>query len=304
MNIRRTINMLSIVGAGLAVGATFMPGTANSAAPSFGAWSASSGAITGCPTGYSCTDLVTGDGFRQAQVSDSSGNSFVWTVVTDTGASGNPPGSSGAVPFSDENFVVTSNSNLTGVADKQSISDSSNGQFDSTVSVLTGFAAPSGTSTVQINQSLAKDTGLATAFNTSFAMTVNLNSTGVQTGRSMNIDQVTNLNSTTDKQVFAIRGRSGTFLTSTASSSLTLGAGTSTSSVTWNAGDDVMLTWVGQGLTLGGLGASQFGFEGITNNTSASTASTFSQANTGPTTSPFKWPTADGNNDFGTAPVY
>ncbi|HKI81172.1 MAG TPA: hypothetical protein VKA04_05955, partial [Pseudodesulfovibrio sp.] len=125
-----------------------------------------------------------------------------------------------------------------------------------------------------------------------------------QTGRSMNIDQTTSLNSTTDKQVFAIRGRSGSFLQSATATSLTLGASTSVQTVSWNTGDDVMLTWVGQGLSLGGLGASQFGFEGITNNTSGATASTFSQSDTGPAspTPPFAWPTANG--DFGPAPTY
>lgn len=301
MNIRRTIKMLSIVGAGLTVGATFMPGTANSAAPSFDSWTATGGTITGCPSGFTCSNLVTGDGFRQAQVTNSTtGDSFVWTVVTDTGAtSTSGQTGAGSVPFSDENFVVTSNNNSTGVADKQSISDTTNGDFNSTVNVLTGFAAPTANqNVVQINQSLNKGSGTTTAFETSFNMTVALDSAGNQLGKSMNIGQVTNLNSTTDHQTFVARDRSGTFLQDASGTSLTLGTA---APVSWTAGtDDVMLTWVGQGLTLGGLGASQFGYEGITNNTTTATASTFSQAVTGP----FVWPSTNGNTDFGTQPTY
>ena len=297
MNIRRTIKILSLVGAGVAVGATMLPGTATSATPGFGSWSAASGTISGCPSGFSCTELVGGDGFRQVQVNDnSSSDSFVWTIVTDTGANG----SASTLPFSDENFVKTDGTS-TGIADSQRVNDTTNGTFGGTVSILTGFAS-GGNDTVDIQQSLTADPngvpGTGDEFSNTFNMTVNLDSSGNQTGRSMNIDQNTALGNSTDVQVFAIRAAAGSALT--AAGSLTLGGDT----VSWNAGDDVLLAWVGQGLTLGSLGSSKFGFEGITNNTPvpATTASEFSQVSTGASNdSPsFAWP----GGDFGSQPTY
>jgi hypothetical protein len=289
MNIRRTIKILSLVGAGVAVGATMLPGTATSATPGFASWSASSGNITGCPSGFSCTELVGGDGFRQVQVNDNgSSDSFVWTIVTDTGATG----TASTLPFSDENFVKTDGTS-TGIADSQKVNDTSNGTFGGTVSILTGFAS-GGTDTVQISQSLsANPDGLSNTgdeFSNTFDMTVNLDSSGNQTGRFMNIDQNTALGNSTDVQIFAIRASSGSALTTTGS--LTLGG----TAVSWTAGDDILLTWVGQGLTLGSLGSSQFGYEGLTNNTTTATNSEFSQADAGP----FAWDAAT----FGTQPTF
>ncbi len=296
MNIRRTIKILSLAGATVAAGAVMLPGTASSATPGFGSWwSASNGTISGCPSGFTCTELVSGDGFRQFQINDnSSSDSFVGTIVTDTGVTG----TGGTLPFSDVNFVKTDGTS-TGIADQQAITDNSNGSFNGNVTIQTGFAA-SGNDTVVISQGLsANPDGLPKTgdeFSNTFGMTVNLDSSGNQTGRSMSIDQTTALGNATDVQVFAIRGAAGSKLTTPGS--LTLGGNT----VSWSAGNDVLLSWVGQSLTLGSLGSSVFGFEGITNNTPATptTASAFSQASTGAagSTSPFPWPTAD----FGTQP--
>jgi hypothetical protein len=289
MNIRRTIKILSIAGAGVAMGAVILPGTATSATPGFAAWSSSGGTISGCPSGFSCTELVGGDGFRQVQVNDNnSADSFVWTIVTDTGATG----SASTLPFSDENFVKTDGTS-TGIADAQTVNDTTNGTFGGNVQILTGFAS-GGNDTVNIQQSLTADPngipGTGDEFANTFNMTVNLNSAGNQTGRFMKIDQSTALGNATDTQIFAIRASAGSALTTT--SSMTLGG----TAVSWNAGDDVLLTWVGQGLTLGSLGSSQFGFQGITNNTSSATASQFSQATAGP----FTWDTGT----FGTQPSF
>ena len=297
MNIRRTIKILSLAGATVAAGAVMLPGTATSATPGFGAWSANGGTLSGCPSGFTCTELVGGDGFRQVQVNDnSSSDSFVWTIVTDTGVTG----TASSLPFSDENFVKTDGTS-TGIADNQRVNDSSNGTFGGSVQILTGFAS-GGNDTVHIDQSLtANPDGLSNTgdeFSNTFTMDVNLDSAGNQTGRFMSIDQNTALGNATDVQIFAIRGAAGTALTT--GDSLTLGGDT----VSWNAGDDVLLSWVGQGLTLGSLGSSVFGFEGITNNTPSTptTASEFSQATTGASnsTSPFPWPASD----FGTQPSF
>lgn len=289
MNIRRTIKILSIAGAGVAAGMVMLPGTATSATPGFGSWSASGGTISGCPSGFTCTELVGGDGFRQVQVNDnSSSDSFVWTTVTDTGATG----TASTLPFSDENFVKTDGTS-TGIADNQTITDNTNGSFSGAVQILTGFAS-GGNDTVDITQSLsANPDGLSNTgdeFSNTFNMTVNLDSTGSQTGRFMQIDQSTALGNATDTQIFAIRASAGSALTT--SSSMTLGGNT----VSWTAGDDVLLAWVGQGLTLGSLGSSQFGYEGITNNTTSTTASEFSQADAGP----FQWLPGT----FGTEPTF
>lgn len=297
MNIRRTIKILSLAGATVAVGTVMLPGTASSATPGFGSWwSATGGNISGCPSGFTCTELVSGDGFRQFQVNDnSSSDSFVGTIVTDTGVTG----SASTLPFSDVNFVKTDGTS-TGIADSQTIKDSTNGNFDGSVQILTGFAS-GGNDTVHIDQSLSADpdgtAGTGDEFSNTFAMDVNLDSSGNQTGRFMTIDQSTALGNATDVQIFTIRGAKGSALAN--AGSLTLGGDT----VSWNAADDVLLSWVGQGLTLGSLGSSVFGFEGITNNTPATPtkASEFSQASTGASdsNSPFPWPSAD----FGSQPT-
>lgn len=290
MDIRRTIKMLSLAGAGVAASALLVPGSAISATPGFGAWSASNGTISGCPSGFSCTELVAGDGFRQVQVNDSnSAASYVWTIVTDTGANG----SASTLPFSDENFVKTDGTS-TGIAGQQTVNDTSNGNFNSQVSILTGFAAVGGVNSVNINQTLTADPTPAPGdeFSNTFNMKVNLDSAGNQTGRTMQIDQNTALGNSTDHQIFTIRGAQGTMLTS--GGSITLGG----TPVAWNAGDDVLLTWVGQGLTLGSLGSSLFGYEGFTDNTSSASNSQFDQAHTGP----FAWPSD--TTAFGTQPSY
>ena len=289
MNIRRTIKMLSLVGAGVTVGATMLPGAATSATPGFGSWSATSGTLSGCPSGFTCTELVSGDGFRQVQVDDdSSADSFVWTTVTDTGATG----TASTLGFSDENFVKTDGSS-TGIAANQIVNDTTDGTFNSTVSIQTGFAG-GGNDTVDILQSLSAnpdslaDTG--DEFDTTFDMTVNLDSAGNQTGRTMDIDQTTALGNSTDSQEFVIRARAGSALTTTGT--LALGG----NDIGWNANDDILLSWVGQSLSLGSLGASLFGFEGLTNNTQSTQESEFSQSDAGP----FDWDSAT----FGTAPSF
>jgi hypothetical protein len=56
---------------------------------SFDQWSVTSGTISAtCPTGYTCGTAVTGDGFFQRQIVDttSGGKTYFQTIITDTGA--------------------------------------------------------------------------------------------------------------------------------------------------------------------------------------------------------------------------
>ena len=66
----------------------------------FDQWSISSGTVSitdldtvtagvqDCPTGWTCSPAVTGDGFYQRQVDDGSGNSYFQTIITDSSETG------------------------------------------------------------------------------------------------------------------------------------------------------------------------------------------------------------------------
>lgn len=137
MNTHRAFKRYALGGA-WACAVLTLSGAATSGTRGFGSWTANNGTITGCPSGLTNNYLVTGDGFRQLQMNDNnSSDSFVWMIVTDPTATDG----STTVPFSDENFVNTGGS-VAGIADKKSISDSSNSNFTSAVTLLTGFAAP------------------------------------------------------------------------------------------------------------------------------------------------------------------
>ena len=79
------------------------PQMVRAANPTFGGWSVPSDtSIEGCPTGYTCETIDSGDGFTQANVTDGTGT-YVQTIITDSGATCDPSTCS----FSDENFVST-----------------------------------------------------------------------------------------------------------------------------------------------------------------------------------------------------
>jgi hypothetical protein len=306
------------------------------ALPVFDNWSVANGAVNvNCPNGFTCETLTTGDGFAQVQwVDTNNGDTYIQTVITDTGASG---GSPSALNYSDESFVMLGGSN--GISSRQHyIQDDTNTTgtlFDNTAELNTGWAQVNpGDPDMTVSQLLTVDADLVGGgsdtftgnnFRSQFDMELIHDTAGTATGSSISISQDSGLGSTGDPdseddiQKFRIVHLQGDYVTGPGSltldpSSATAGDG---GNVQWIAGDDIMLRWIGQNINLGAQGTAVFGYEGIVkyvngsnSATIASEATTFSTASTGikeDTTAPidpegyetpFDWDTA-----FGTEPT-
>jgi hypothetical protein len=294
MSVRDSIKIITLASA-----ASMLPGVAFAANPTFGAWTATNGVgIGGCPTGFTCEEINSGDGFSQATVTENAdpSNAFIRTIVTDVAAGCN---SFATCAFSDENFVKTDGTS-TGISARQSINDLPL-NFSSSVELASGWALVPNTPSVNINQGLTADPdGTANngdEFNTAFNLQVNLDGSGNQTGKSMNVSQDVGLGAgTTDNQVFDVRERSGTLQTIPGSATL---AG---DSVSWVAGDDVLLTWISQDVDIGSTGSSLFAFQSVENKTTdpGNPVSDFSTTSNDPTNAPFDWGAgSDVENTFG-----
>jgi len=266
----------------------------------FDGWSVTNGQInetgtTGtsvCGSGnYDCNTVASGDGFKQVQVTAKpgttgavAGESYIMTIVTDQNANGAP--GAGDLGFYDVSFVkmklslgggATTNNNENGIAAQQKISEVTAGtgggtatSFSSTTDINTGWSTAA--TPVSISQSLVDNGDTSTSgdnFDSSFNyQSSNDATTGLRDGFAMSIDQIAGLASAADPlsvndvQVFSLRERQGTMLTSAQASNVTLAG----ENVSWVAGDDIKAIWLGQTINLdstsaaaGGLG-STFGY--------------------------------------------
>jgi len=304
--------------ASLASSSMLLPLSVNAANPVFDNWTVSNGAITpgACPSGFSCETLTTGNGFVQNQmVNSATGVTYIQTVITDVNASGNPA----QLGYRDESFVQLGSTN--GILSQQIMTQTdSSGTFTSSSQLANGWANPTPSATnpsMIIQQCFRADCSSApnSTFDNTFTMMLISDASGNPTDRSLTIDQNVGLGTgtSTDSQRFYLRELQGAFNPS--SGSMTLGATSFDSNnnplnggtVTWVAGNDVMVRWIGQSINLGAQGLSQFGFEGVVNNTTDSTGlgvTTFSTTSTGITAQgtgyapPFDW-----NATFGPAPT-
>jgi hypothetical protein len=276
--------------------------------------------------------LTTGNGFAQVQwVDTANGDTYIQTVITDTGAS-----TSAGLNYSDESFVMLGGTN--GISSRQHyIQDDTNVTgtlFENTAELNTGWAqVNAGDPDMTVTQSLTvdpdlvgggSDTFAGNNFSSVFDMQLIHDASGTATGSSISISQDSGLGTSTDAtsvddiQKFRIVHLQGDYVTGAGSitldpSSATAGDG---GDVSWVAGDDIMLRWIGQNINLGAQGTAVFGYEGIVkyangsnSSTIADEATTFSTASTGikvDTTAPidpqgydtpFDWDTA-----FGTTP--
>lgn len=313
MRIRTTIKMLSLVGASAAL----LPASSIAAIPGFTGMSASNGTISGCPATFTCTELVAGDGFRQATVTDGV-DTFIQTVVTDLGAGAATGGTAvDLLPFSDVSYIRNDGSG-SGMLGHQTVDDTAT-NFTGTTDIATGWAVVGGGSQIDFAQAFSDDNGTAITtddFSNTFNLTQTGDGLGAVTGQSMTIDQNVGMGTTstsTDKQRFVIVAKKGDQLndgnatTTTGSATLPLGSTTPADTVTWNdanatgGADDVMVAWLGQQVDIGAApgGNSLFGFQSVTNRSTAATTSTFDLTTTDATAAPFDWDAAT----FGTAPV-
>lgn len=275
--------------------AAVLPLSAHAASPIFDNWSVSNGTIgaagggdTPCAAGFTCSVLSSGDGFIQVQWIDSiNGATYIQTIVTDTNANGDPDD----LAYVDESFVQLGASNGI-LAQQRHATTDAEGTFTNSSELAIGWANPTpdgNNPTMTISQAFVSPGGAATGdeFSNTFVMELIDGSGGPD--RSITVDQRVGLGdgitASTDVQRFVLEGRQGAF---TSAGSIDLGpsfggatTGPDPAAVTWAAGDDVMVRWLGQRLDLGSEGLSQFGFQGIVNNTTDTEATTFSTSSTG-----------------------
>lgn len=323
------MKLRSLIGISSLASALVVPLASNAAAlPVFDNWTVSAGNISpgtspadACPAGFSCETLTTGNGFIQRQLVDTSANvTYIQTIITDTGVSGAPT----SLGYRDESFVRLGGTN--GILSQQSQSQTdTTGVFTTSSRLANGWANPTPGSTspnMEVTQSFTSAGGAATGdeFSNTFHMLIVDGPDGNPLDQSMSINQQIGLGdgvtASTDAQRFVLEERKGnTFVpapgslalaaTSFDSSNNALNGGT----VTWAAGDDVMVRWIGQRINMGDTqGISEFGYEGVTNNTDTANPvdkTTFSTTSAGITPqgagyqSPFDW-----NSTFGaTAPT-
>jgi hypothetical protein len=291
------------------------------ASPVFNNWSVTDGDISyTCGAQFSCSILSTGDGFIQVQWVDTDGGvTYIQTVVTDPGASGDPDDPD-SLAYMDESFVQLGGSNGIYAQQRHSTTEA-DGTFTNSSQLAIGWAntTPNGANpTMTISQQFVSAGELAVAgdeFSNAFVMEL-INDGGAR-DRSISIDQRVGLGdgtvATDDVQRFVLEGRQGAF---TQTGDIDLGSsfggatqGADPAPVTWANGDDIMMRWIGQRLELvqegePSQGESVFGFQGIVNNTGGVEATTFSTASTGivpdgasPTgyQAPFDWHATFGN---------
>ncbi|MFZ5593422.1 MAG: hypothetical protein ACOY4D_04035 [Pseudomonadota bacterium] len=241
--------------------ALILSGSVVAAPPiAFDQWSATGGNISinagACPTNWTCVPMMAGDGFLQVQLTNKATNeSYFQTLITNPGATGTPS----ALPFADENFVKLGAAG--GISGKQNILDNTTNPgtvFTSGTELQTGWAAPAaGQNLVILTQGLTES---AAGFSSPFRLEQTSDNLGVVLGKKMDINQSVSLGGT-DKQVFALRERAGSYVTSSGTLSLP-----GQTNVAYAAGDDIKTTVIGQQLTLGfGTGTQNFGFQSYDN---------------------------------------
>lgn len=263
------------------------------ALPVFDNWTVANGAVSvTCPAGFTCETLTTGDGFAQVQwVETATGDTFIQTIITDLGAGAGGGTPSTGLPYSDESFIMLGGTN--GISSRQHYlqdDTSTTGTiFENTTALNTGWAQtdPSDPD-MDVTQTLTVNATPAVSgdeFSSAFEMHLIHDAGGTTTGSSITITQDSGLgngaDASTDSQEFQLVHLQGSYVAT--GSSITLDPTTTASggTVSWSAGDDIMIRWIGQSIDLGAQGTAVFGFEGITNNTSTDEATTFSTTSSG-----------------------
>ena len=322
------------------------------AALNFGNWTVGPvgtdvGVIDGCPSGVAtdCTVLVTGEGFLQQQYDDGT-NVYIQTIITDPNAncSSTTPTCDEILPYADESFVRSSGTS-SGIAAKQTMSDSTL-NFSGSATLYLGWATAeaNGAANLNITQGFTDPGNLAVTgdeFSSNFGLKINLDSAGNQTGKSLSMAQTVEMGNgvdvnTTDIQSFVIEQRAGDLLTDpnpgtgfalgntsfdpstgdalngTNNNDPNFSAAGMPAPLTWTAGDDVMMVWLGQQVSADGGGLSSFGFERATVDDPATATKPDQEASTFSTdtviidtnnpvspTNPFNWDTVS----FGAVPT-
>jgi len=286
----------------------------------FSRWDVINGAISiDCSLGITCSgNGQRGNGFLQQIVSDdNTGKQYIQTIVTDMDATG----SAGALTFSSETLVAL-NSDEDGMLNLQLMKGdgpgNQNGFSDRTV-IRTGWADSPSLPTVEFTQHLAAiipQQGFE--FSSKFEYKANIDETsGSPTGFLMDIEQISkgsfNLvpqlidTSRRDDWMFVRREVAGDMLTSSGSASTgsgdrwsgSRGGSSSNSSISWQPGDDIKVTWVGQVFDFEDRDTERafFAYQTYDNISDDFPATRETDPEDGP--SPFNWLSV-----FGSAPLY
>jgi len=327
--------------------ASMLPGVAFSAAPvgtTFGAgndWSLTGTVVDHtCPTGYTCDSAPIVDAnFLQVQMTNNtSGAIYYRTIIAASGT--------GEV-FDNESFVASGTGSATGgIAARQTLNAASanSGTMTSTTALNIGTFLATGDNQVDLTQDIWDNVaaGPAPEFHSGFGFTKdNAGTTGETTldqqiavvdefsdrfnyVQSKNLTNDTVIGTTLDivsgvrinnlptgtppgtgsvqDQGFAYSLREGTAYVGTAGSAA-LGTGTGAGTTTWNAGEKVSHVLVGQNVDLAG----SFGYERVSNETTAQSFNEFSLASQGPfatwTNDPFSTVVDPQNTTVSAAPA-
>lgn len=299
MKIRSTIRTLTLAGAAAAM----LPGVASAVtAPAFGGWTQDgAGNISGCPAGATCSVLVSEANFLQDQV-ETTGGKFIRTVVAVPGGD-----------FTIENFVQQSAaaSGASGISGLMHVADTG---MTSDTTMNTGDFVGTGDE-LTIVETITDNNGTATNTNDDFSTTVtvgrDISAAGAILGSSTRVDQavgldLSGLQADPDRTEFVNARVSGNKSTSAGSATLPVGSGTSTSgggTVSWSAGNEVVVTWVGQQILLDTLGVQYAGYQAVQNLTVPALADTFDFGGAA-AAGPWDWGAGSGLDAlFGTAPT-
>jgi len=339
MKMRSTIRALTRAGA-IAAATAGIAGfsVTASAALTFGNWSVSNGDINpSCPAGASCSPaLVTGKGFLQRQVDDG-GQSYFQTIITDanaTGDSNSPP------PFADESFVkftfsASGQSNTQGgIMDQMHLNDAANGLV-STSSLRTGsFGDGSGGNPeISLSQSVVDEgdpAGRGDNFSTSFMFNrnqstdasgnVTIHGTRLDITQGVGLDTAVPQNPSSvgadwgDWTEFALTRINGDMSTASGSATLPVGVGQSSSTtrggtISWSPGNDIVVTWIGQRVSIGTQGVQYAAYQSVQvgtdiNDPNPQKVDTFNFGTSDSVVTPVDWGTGSGlESTIGSAPV-
>jgi len=310
---RRTNTVLLTLGSAMLISSS----VALAAPPiSYGQYTASSGTITtgevvggtftasACPSGFSCGAAITGDGFLQRQVTEtSSGSVYFQTIILDKGTTAGSDPTTGFVdltakPFADESFVLQGGGS--GIADSSHVyatpvaPDTST--FTGNTAINVGWAKASASENlIEVNQIIDDPSKANLNFTLTDASTDN-------TEPVVTIDETVYMPATsgppgTDKQRFYLKQLKATADGTTVA--LPVSNPPVATTVNYLSGDIVQVMWLGQQVTGGTSGGAQlFGTQSYTVNptTTATSVSYSDQTATGP----WNWDATF----FGTAPTF
>lgn len=284
----------------------------------FSEWSVNDGVISApCPFTF-CASEAGRNGFLQRAVEDgSTGQSYIQTIITDIDASGLP----GDLPFSSESVVRISGSDtqtVNGIVALQLARDPQSGGFSDRTVLRTGWADKGSLSNVEIAQKTAaqiQQQGFT--FTSYFDYFGNFDESGNLIGLRTEMEQTSENSSElnplvsvgTDNWAFVRREVAGDMLTSSGQASLSGGGfggggfgggggGGGGGTISWSAGDDVKVTWIGQLIDAGSRTSADFGYQAYDN--VSDNSSPIRESNFRGGTGPYSWV----DPPFGSQPSY